>query len=918
MRRPSGRHFRGIACRGRAPVQGAASGVAGLAPASNKLAFLAGAGIWLATVLTGPAHAQVPAGGAPRALITAAVDDTRLVRLPGNTRPEANTRNDRGRVADALPLEHMQLLLRRPAEREQALRDYLNQLQDRRSANYHRWLTADQIGQRYGLAPSDIAAITAWLTRHGFTVNIVYAATATIDFSGTAGAVREAFHSEIHALDVDGVRHIANMGDPQIPAALAAAVHGIVSLHDFRPRPLWRARAQYTFSTTNGTAYAVVPADLATIYDIAPLFAAGDTGQNQTIVVIEDSNVYSTTDWSTFRSTFGLSQYTSGSLTTVHPASSGTNNCRNPGVVSGTDAEVILDTEWASAAAPGATIELASCKDASTTFGGLIALQNLINASGTLPPIVSISYGECEALNGATANAAYSSVYAAAAAEGVSVFVAAGDDGAASCDPEPAADRNNDPPTPFAATHGAGVSAFASTPDNVAVGGTDFGDSYAGAAGEYWSATNSLTDGSALSYVPEIPWNDSCASSLITGIEGYSASYGSSGLCNKVSGDALALVATVAGSGGRSGCATGTPAVSGIVGGSCAGYAKPSWQSGVPGIQNDSVRDLPDVSLFAADGVWGHLYVFCWSDTAAGGAACSGAPSGWSGGGGTSFASPIMAGIQALVNAKVGSRQGNPAPAYYELAASQAGSGMNCSAIVGNALASGCVFHDVVLGDMAVPCQGSYNCYLPSGVYGALSTSGTSYVPAYAASTGWDFATGLGSVDAANLANDWTSSDLSLTGSGSVTPADLLSFALTVGNGGPQSAGNVVVSTTVPAGITLVSGSSSVGCSQTGQTVSCTVASLGVGSTAALTIVLQPGLGVPLNVDFTVSSANGDIDSRNNSLALSLNPGPEADAPLPAWALAALGAVLLGLSSLYPYRRPSRVRLAAAARTPPR
>src|SRR5207249_7249568 len=186
------------------------------------------------------------------------------------------------------------------------------------------------------------------------------------------------------------------------------------SLHDFRPHPMHKMRAppNYTFGSLFGNNYAIVPADLATIYNLNPLFSSGTSGQGQTIVVIEDTNVYSTADWTTFRSTFGLTSYSSGSLIQVHPTpSSGTNNCSNPGVLAPNDAEAILDAEYASAAAPSASIELASCADTSTTFGGLIAVQNLINASSTPPAIMSISYGECETMNGATANAAYNSSY---------------------------------------------------------------------------------------------------------------------------------------------------------------------------------------------------------------------------------------------------------------------------------------------------------------------------------------------------------------------------------------------------------------------------------------------------------------------------------------------------------------------------
>jgi subtilase family serine protease len=164
------------------------------------------------------------------------------------------------------------------------------------------------------------------------------------------------------------------------------------------------------------------------------------------------------------------------------------------------------------------------------------------------------------------------------------------------------------------------------------------------------------------------------------------------------------------------------------------------------------VRDLPDVSLFASNGVWGHYYVFCYSDTAGGGAACTGAPSGWAGAGGTSFSSPILAGMQALVDQKWG-RQGNPNPIYYKIAAAEYGTGGSaaCNSSNGNGAASSCVFYDVTQGDMDVNCTGSHNCYLPSGRNGVLSTSNTSYAPAFKTGTGWDFATGIGTVNAYNL-----------------------------------------------------------------------------------------------------------------------------------------------------------------------
>jgi len=734
----------------------------------------------------------VGAQARPSALITEAVTDTKLVTLRGNTRPEANAKNDRGPVADGFRIEHMFLQLRRSTEREQAFRQYIDQLSDPKSPNYHHWLTAREIGERYGLAPEDTAKIRSWLGSHGFTINVLYANGMVIDFSGTAGQVREAFHTEIHHLDVNGIKHIANMSDPRIPAALAPAMVGIVSLHDFRPQPMRNARPDYSPGGLCGLyepCHLVAPADLATIYDLNPLYSEGISGEGQIIAVVEDSDVFNPGnsactglsqpspcctgvsagscgigDWGTFRSTFGLSTaFPSGSFRQFQPPPpGGTNNCTDPGAVAFVEVESILDAEWASAAAPGATIVMGSCADVSSgTFaatvasGVFVALQNILNGALTpLPNVVTISYGESEAVNGAASNVAIESLYQTAVGEGVSVFVAAGDSGADAND----ADEDGAP-----ATFGLSVSGFASTEYNVAVGGTDFGDTYAGTSGTYWSSTNGTTYSSALSYVPEVPWNDSCASELLATFLGFPSTYGSSGLCNSIDAEAFPiLVAVDGGSGGPSSCATGAPSISGVVSGNCAGWPKPSYQS-VFGNPSDGVRDLPDVALFAADGLLGHCYVFCDSHSAS----CSGAPSTWPCAGGTSFASPIMAGIQALVDQTTGSSQANPNPFYYFLARTEYGAVGNssCNSTLGNGVASSCIFHDVTQGDMDQPCTiGDFDCFadgLPGGLdvpdVGVLSTSTGVYQPAYPATSGWDFATGIGTVDAYNLASAWPS-----------------------------------------------------------------------------------------------------------------------------------------------------------------
>src|SRR5713226_6271115 len=807
----------------------------------------------LAVLVAAPyVQAQVESGVQARPRITQSIEETNRFALEGNTHPEANPANDRGAVANDFPMEHMLLQLKRSPEQEQALQQFIDGLNRKGSPNFHRWLTAQEFGERFGLAKPDLEAVVGWLGSHGFRVNVVYPSGMLIDFSGTAAQVHKAFQTEIHHLEVKGERHVGNIGDPRIPAALAPAVAGVVSLHDFRPHAMYKMhqpRSQFTFpDPSGGTAYAVVPADLAKIYNLNPLFSRGISGQGQTIVLIEDTDVFSSTDWTIFRSTFGLSGYTSASFAQVHPSSpSGPNNCGAPGAFAPNDAEAILDAEWASASAPSAAIEMAACADTTTTFGGLIAIQNLINATTAPPSIMSISYGQCETVNGAAANASYNSAYQQAVAEGVSVFVAAGDSGAAGCDNSVAE-----------GTHGIAVNAFASTPNNVAVGGTDFSDTFSGTNATYWNSSNTTAFGSAISYVPEIPWNDSCAGALLSTYLGYSPTYGSTSLCNDPLFGSF-FETTVAGGGGPSGCATGTPSTNGVVSGTCQGWPKPSWQI-VLGNPNDGVRDTPDVSLFAADGLWSHFYVFCWSDTAHGGAACGADPSAWTGAGGTSFASPIMAGIQALINQKAGGPQGNPAPVYYQLAAAEYGStgSTSCNSSNGNTVAATCVFYDVTLGDMDVDCVGP-NCYLANGSVGVLSTSNNSFAAAYGTTTGWDFATGIGTINAANLINNWPSSSQQPGFTVSASPANLTllqgaagSTAITISplNG---FSGNVNLTVScLPTGVTAIFGTNPATTSSL-----LTLSATGTATTGAVTV--------------TVSGTSGSL-TNTTTVSLTVNP----------------------------------------------
>jgi hypothetical protein len=686
--------------------------------------------------------AQAPA----RSLITGGINENDLATLWGNTRPEATTLNDRGALPDGFVLDHLLLQLQRSPEQEQALDNLIAQLHDRKSPLFHQWLTPEEFGAKYGLGQEDLGMIKNWLQSHGFTVNFVYANNLVIDFTGTAGEIKEAFHTELHQLSVNGEKHFANMSDPRIPAALAPAVLGVVSLNDFRPHQMKRltkggSGAQFTFGPncgfltslrdgTNTYCEALMPQDLETIYNMNPVYSAGITGKGQTIVVIEDGDAYSLGDWGEFRKVAGLARaYPYGSIAQTHQGT----GCTDPGDRNnGDDAEVAIDMEWSSAAAPNAAIVVQACTSLVTALNGIF---NAPGASTTGPAIVSMSYGENEASNGATNNAAYNSAYQQGVTEGISIFVSSGDEGACSAQ----ADRAD-------CTSGITVSGLTSSPYDISVGGTDFGDAYAGLESTYWNSTNTADYGSAKSYIPEIPWNDSCADTLVINFLNayYSSSlingYGPSGtgVCNtyplggSTSGD---LVTTASGSGGPSNCATGaaspTPSAP-ASGGTCAGYPKPSWQTLV-GNPSDGVRDIPDVSLMAANGLWNHFYIICNSnpnptEVAEGySAPCVGNPvQNWPGFGGTSVSSPIWAGIQALVNQQTGQRWGQANTVYYAIANSEYGASGNPSCFSGpsplSTPAASCVFNDVTQGTIYLPCAttGSdgaarlYNCYRPS------------------------------------------------------------------------------------------------------------------------------------------------------------------------------------------------------------
>ena len=669
-----------------------------------------------------------------RVRITEPVDPENRVTLGGNTHPLARPEFDRGPASDAMPIRRMLMVLERAPEQEAALRQLLDEQQVKSSSRYHQWLTPEEFGQQFGPAESDVQTITDWLAAQGFESIRAARGRSVIEFSGTAGTVRRSFHTEIHKFMADAEEHWANVSDPQIPAAFAPVVAGIASLNNFPRRPLSHqlgtfSRSKttgevtplFTYTLSNGPIYAVGPADFGIIYNVQPLWRAGTNGAGQTIAVVGQTNI-NIKDAQDFRSMFGLA------VNDPHVILDGP----DPGIVPGDEGEADIDVQWAGAAAPNATIDFVVSETTESTAG--IDLSALYIIDNNLAPVMSESYGACEASLGAGGNAFYYDLWEQGSAQGITIAIAAGDNGSSAC---------TLPSSNYAST-GLGISGLASTPFNVAVGGTDFNDVTDFTT--FWNSTNSSSSqASAKSYIPETAWNDSCARDGLNG-------------CASVSTPPSDGSDVLAGGGGRSTCGvwSGTDPNA-----NCArGYAKPSWQTG-SGVPADGVRDIPDIALFAGNGRNNSLYVFCQADTnPLNTSSCnlSSPFQNFQGAGGTSVPTPAFAAIMALVNQKTASRQGNANYVLYRLAAESGSSCTSNSGAVGN---SSCIFYDVTSGNNSVLClPGLPNCSVASGtVSGVLiePAGGSTPTPAWPAAAGYDLATGLGSVNASNLVNHWSS-----------------------------------------------------------------------------------------------------------------------------------------------------------------
>lgn len=668
--------------------------------------------------------------------VAAKVDDTRTVTMKGNVHPLARAENDLGAMADSEPLTRMVMVLQRSPEQEVALKTLLEQQQTKGSAAYHAWLTPEQFGKQFGPSDSDLQAVTDWLTSHGFQISKVGAGRTTIEFDGNVAQVRSAFHTEMHRFNVEGEARFANVSDPQIPEALAPVVGGVVALNNFPRARRVKSKGLYRKDRTTGEMkplytygdpanIAVGPGDFNVIYNVP----AGADGTGTKIAVVGDSNI-DPNDIIAFRHLFGLDQnYAANNVTVIL-------NGADPGL-NGDETEADLDVEYAGGIAPGAQIMFIVSPQTQSNPTQVTAgydLSGLYAVDNNVAPVLSISFGTCEAYNLTAGNQFYSSLWQQAAAEGITVAIASGDTGSAGCD---------NSLTETAATFGIQASGNSSTPYNVSVGGTDFDPSATSAASAYWMASGTNTT-SALKYVPETTWdNSTCA-----------ANYPAACTTVATTGDDL-----VGGGGAPSNCATATLSNGSV---NCqAGVPIPPYQVGaglgtVPA--QFTTRMQPDVSFFASNGHNGVAYIVCEADANPSGAACSlSSPyTDFSLIGGTSASTPAFAGVMAMVNQKTGARQGNANVVLYGLAASDANyASGHCNSSVGNTPASGCVFNDVTKGNNSVACvaASTSDCSNQGSGFGVLIYNGG---PAFTATTGYDLATGLGTINVTNLLNKWS------------------------------------------------------------------------------------------------------------------------------------------------------------------
>lgn len=760
---------------------------------------------------------QSPPPSSQRRIMTA-VDERSLVNLPGNTHSFALARFDQGPAPISMPAGRLILVLKRSAMQEADLQTYLASVQDPSSSSYHKFLSPEDFGARFGVGDADLQTIQAWLASHGMKVNRVSKARTALEIAGTVGQVQDAFHTSIHSYRVGGTQYWANTADPQIPEALSPIVAGLASMSSFKPAaqfirgPSGRydpakntITPTYTFgSAQNGYYIFLGPADAATIYDTPTSLNPNFTGTKYdgtgvTIGIAGDSNI-DVTQNANYRATFGLPA--KATKVTVDGTDPGEN---------GDAIEAYLDTEVSGGIAPGANVILYTAANTTLQSGLFLAVARALDDNQA--DILNVSFGACEAEFGAAGNQYINSLWEQAAAQGIAVTVSTGDSGSAGCD---------NPDTEQVAQYGLAVNGIASTPYDIAVGGTDFDALYANfptSFTNYVNVTNTLANHrSALKYIPEEPWNDSTASNTTLSANIALSYYG-------------AADNIVAGGGGVS-----------------TTYPLPSWQT-----SNASAtgRNLPDVSFLAGNGFYGAAWGLCTDqdyDQSTGtvlpdcaGTPTTGASFYLTGIGGTSAAAPAFAGILALLQQEVGSRLGQVDYVLYGLAKSKYST----------------VFHDVTTGDNSVSCQASTpNC--------TPDTLNFEFLSGYNATTGYDNASGLGSVDAAQLLNSWSSAGL--VGTSASLKLNGATTAISITHGQSVTVNASVTSTSgTPAGnVELVDSLSPATLPNNGAIADFTLAS---GSVSGSTSELPGG---SYNVSAHYGGSNTYAESDSNSIPVTV------------------------------------------------
>ncbi len=381
--------------------------------------------------------------------VAANPDFSAKVQLGGHLPGWARAQNMAGAMVPLNGQMHVTVVLKRDAATENAFETLLEAQQTPGTALYHQWLTPAQLGSMFGVAPADLQAVESWLQQEGLTVTRVEPNGVLVDVAGSVAAIGNAFRTDFAEFNVGGEARLSATQEPSVPAALEAVIAGVHGLTQSRLRPQNVATAVKAdaagvsrvstgakamtsgnplLTATSGQHF-LSPNDFRTIYDLNPVVAAGNTGATiagkaQRVAIVGRSRV-AATDISQFESLTGLP--------TAQPNVIIPTGGIDPGTTNGGDQdEATLDVDRVMGTAPGVGVDLVVSGDSNTVSGIYTAAAYEVNT--LVDPIMSISFGDCEADAGQQGVAVWDTLFSAAAAEGISVFVSSGDSGAAGCD----------------------------------------------------------------------------------------------------------------------------------------------------------------------------------------------------------------------------------------------------------------------------------------------------------------------------------------------------------------------------------------------------------------------------------------------------------------------------------------------------